>query len=149
MLRKAKLSDAKKIQNLAKIFSDKEEMLPRSLISIYENIRDFFVYEDNEKIIGVCALHVCWEDLAEIRTLAVLSDYQKKGIGKKLIEECLEEANKLEIKKVFTLTYKPDFFKKFNFKDIDKNELPHKVWQDCLNCPKFPDCDEKALKIIL
>ena len=149
MIRKAKLSDAKKIQELSKIFSDKEEMLPRSLISIYENIRDFFVYEKSEKIIGVCALHVCWEDLAEVRTLAVLSEYQKKGIGKELTEACLNEARKLEIKKVFTLTYKPDFFKKLNFIDIDKNELPHKVWQDCLNCPKFPDCDEKALKIIL
>lgn len=147
MLRKARLTDAKAIQKLAKVFADQGEMLPRSLIHIYENIRDFQVYEENGEIFGVCALHVSWENLAEVRTLAVSKNAQKTGVGKTLVQGCLKEAKELEIEKVFALTYKPDFFKKVGFREVDKSELPHKVWQDCLNCHKFPDCDEIAMMI--
>ena len=149
MIRKAKLTDAKEIQKLTKTFADRGEMLPRSLIQIYENIRDFVVaWKDNE-IVGVCALHVTWENLAEIRTLAVAEKNHRAGTGSMLVEACLQEARELEIKHVFALTYKPDFFKKQGFSIIDKSELPHKVWQDCLNCPKFPDCDEIAMRLNL
>lgn len=149
MLRKAKLTDAKDIQKLSKLFAERGEMLPRSLIQIYENIRDFVVAVKDNTLIGVCALHVTWENLAEVRTLAVLEEYHRTGIGKMLVESCLQEARDLEIQHVFALTYKPEFFKKQGFSIIDKNELPHKVWQDCLNCPKFPDCDEIAMRIDL
>lgn len=124
-------------------------MLPRSLNEIYENIRDFFVYKDNDKLMGASALHILWEDLAEIRSLAVSKECQNKGIGKKLIERCLKEAKSLGVKKVFALTYTPQFFKKLGFKDIDKNSLPQKIWGDCLKCPRFPQCEEVAVIKIL
>jgi amino-acid N-acetyltransferase len=145
MIRKAKISDAKKIQALCNQYATKGEMLPRSLAQIYENIRDFFVHEEGGEILGVCAIHVTWENLAEIRTLAVKEENKKRGIGKELVSACLTEAKLLEIQKVFTLTYKEEFFKKCGFDLIDKTELPHKVWQDCINCHKFPDCDEIAM----
>jgi len=149
MIRKARLIDAKQIQILIKDFADNGEMLPRSFIQIYEYIRDFFVYEIDGDIHGVCALHVCWEDLAEIRSLAVKKEKQRKGTGNALVESCIKESIDLGIKKIFALTYKPDFFKKSGFVEIDKSELPHKVWQDCLYCHKFPGCDEIALAKIL
>ncbi len=145
MVRKAKLSDVKDIHTLAMIFAKKGEMLARSFAQIYECIRDYFVFEKQDKVLGVCALHVTWEDLAEVRSLAVAEQGQLMGIGRDLVKACLKEAKSLEIKRVFALTYKPGFFGKLGFKEIEKSELPHKVWADCINCPKFPDCDEIAM----
>lgn len=139
------MSDVRQIHKFINEFAKRENMLPRSLNELYENIRDFFVFEDNSVIKGVCALHVLWEDLAEIRSLAVKKEYQKQGIGKNLINKCLQDAKNLGIKRVFTLTYVPDFFKKLGFIEIDKTKLPHKIWGDCIRCPKFPECDEYAL----
>jgi amino-acid N-acetyltransferase len=120
-------------------------MLSRSLNDIYENIRDFFVCTDNGRIIGTSALHILWNNLAEIRSLAVAKGFQQKGAGKKLIEACLHEANALGIKKVFALTYNKTFLKNLGFKGIDKKKLPQKIWGDCLKCPKFPKCEEEAV----
>jgi len=120
-------------------------MLPRSLSELYESMRDFIVCKDNGKILGVCALHIIWEDLAEIRSLAVDRGYQKLGIGKDLVRRCLKEARDLGLKRVFALTYNPEFFKKMGFVDIDKSSLPQKIWGDCLRCHKFPECDENAV----
>jgi amino-acid N-acetyltransferase len=144
-IRKAKISDVKQIHKFINEFAKKENMLPRSLNELYENIRDFFVFEEDGIIKGVCALHVLWEDLAEIRSLAVKKEQQRQGIGKTLINKCLQEAKGLGIKRVFTLTYIPDFFKKLDFIEVDKTKLPHKIWGDCIRCPKFPECDEYAL----
>ena len=124
-------------------------MIPRSLNEIYETLRDFVVCEDYGDICGVCALHIMWEDLAEIRSLAVDKKYQKKGIGKTLVKQCLKEAKALGIRKIFALTYQPAFFKKIGFLDIDKSSLPQKIWGDCLRCHKFPECDEQAVIINL
>lgn len=148
-IRKANTKDATSIQLLINRFAKNEEMLPRSLNEIYENIRDFFVCTDENKLIGTSALHILWEDLAEIRSLAVSKEYHHKGIGKKLIGRCLKEARRIGVKKVFALTYNPQFFKKLGFKDIDKNSLPQKIWGDCLKCPKFPRCEEVAVIKIL
>jgi amino-acid N-acetyltransferase len=145
MIRKAKLSDVKEIHRLIKNFSTRGDILPRSLSELYDQLRDFFVYLRNRKMIGICALHICWEDLAEIRSLAVGEENRKKGIGAKLVKACLEEAKALGIKRVFALTYKPSFFERLGFMPVDKAVLPHKIWTDCLNCIKFPDCDEMAL----
>lgn len=145
MIRKAKLDDIKEIQRLIKLFSSRGGILPRSLSELYDHLRDFFVFVQNRKIVGICALHVCWDDLAEIRSLAVQEKDQKKGIGAKLVKACLEESKQLGVKKVFALTYQPHFFKRMGFKEVDKNILPHKIWTDCLKCVKFPDCDEVAL----
>lgn len=143
--RKAKIADIKTIHKLVNEFGKKGEMLPRSLNDLYENIRDIVVCEDRDDIIGVCALHIMWEDLAEIRSLAVRSEAQGAGFGKRLVKICIDEARKLGIKKVFALTYYPGFFEKIGFREIDKAKLPQKIWGECMRCPKFPDCDETAV----
>lgn len=144
-IRKAKISDIKAVHKLVNEYGKRGEMIPRSLNDLYENIRDIFVCEDKDGIKGVCALHVLWEDLAEIRSLAVRMDAQGTGIGKRLVSMCIKEANNLGIYRIFALTYHPDFFKKIGFKDIDKTKLPQKIWGECLRCPKFPECDESAV----
>jgi len=142
---KARISDATQMHKLINYFADKGEMLARSLSEIYENIRDYFVVRQGERVIACVALHVSWSDLAEIKSVAVTEDSQRQGIGDQLVEACLREAKELGIPTVFCLTYKPAFFEKVGFSPIDKAELPHKVWGECYLCPKFPDCDEVAL----
>jgi amino-acid N-acetyltransferase len=152
MIRNARMGDIKKIYKLLQYFADKDLLLGRSLSSLYDQLKDFSVYvekaeddQDQEKLVGVCAFHICWDNLAEIRSLAVAEGYQGKGVGQQLVDKALTEADSYGITKVFTLTYQPEFFRKLGFKDIDKAELPHKVWSDCINCSKFPDCNEEAL----
>jgi amino-acid N-acetyltransferase len=123
-------------------------MMPRSLNEIYENIRDFWVVLDGKgkNINGCVALHIVgWNNLAEIKSLAVEKNHQRKGLGSQLIEAVLDEAKSLRVKNVFALSYKPNFFKKFGFRVVSKSKLPHKVWAECCNCPKFPNCGEIAL----
>ncbi len=126
-------------------FADKGEMLPRPLSELYENIRDFFVIRQDDKVIACAALHISWSDLAEVKSLAVAEGSQEQGIGARLVEACLNEAKELGIPTVFCLTYRPPFFEKSGFSQIDKMELPRKIWTECYRCPKFPDCDEVAL----
>lgn len=147
MIRKAKISDVKTIHRLLSTFSDRGEILPRSLNEIYDNLRDYSVYcqGEPEAIVGTCAIHVSWENLAEIRSLAVEEGFTKKGVGRALVESCLAEAGGLGIGRVFVLTYQKQFFEKRGFHVIDKSSLPHKIWSDCLKCVKFPDCDETAM----
>lgn len=146
MVRKAKMQDVATIRSLISTYSEKGEMLPKALMEIYEELRDFYVYagEDGE-VLGCCALHLFWEDLAEIRSLAVKEPSTGQGIGAALIDVCLDEARELGIAKVFTLTGKPAFFEKQGFGRVDRSELPHKIWAACVKCVKFPDCDETAL----
>jgi len=144
-IRKATLKDAKSIQIIIDKFAKKDKMLPRSLSEIYENVRDFLICQDKGKIVGISAIHILWENLAEIRSVAVLQEYQNKGIGKKLVAQCMKEVKALGVKKIFALTYNPEFFRKIGFNDIDKNALPQKIWGDCLRCPKFPECEEVAV----
>ena len=150
MIRKANLADVKAIQSLVNQYADSGQMLPRTLNELYEHLRDFFVYEDDKgALVGVSALHISWEGLAEIRSLAVRRDSIKQGIGSSLIHQCLAEAAELGVARVFALTYQDGFFKKLGFVELDKKELPHKIWTDCLNCIKFPNCDEIAVAISL
>jgi len=142
---KAKIRDAPQMHQLINYFADKGEMLARSLSEIYENIRDYFVVRQGERVIACAALHVSWSDLVEIKSVAVAEDSQEQGIGAQLVEACLKEARELGIPTVFCLTYKPGFFEKLDFSQLDKMELPHKVWGECYRCPKFPNCDEVAL----
>ena len=144
-LGKARISDVPHMHQLVNYFADKGEMLARSLSEMYENIRDYFVVRDGERVVACVALHVSWSDLAEIKSLAVVEDSQEEGIGAQLVEACLKETKELGICTVFCLTYRPSFFEKFGFSQVDKMELPHKVWAECYRCPKFPDCDEVAL----
>lgn len=148
-IRKAKIGDINQIQALVNSFAKEDLMLPRSLNELYENLRDYWVVEKGGKMIGCSALHISWDDLAEIKSLAVVKKMQKKGIGRELVSTCLNEAKGLGVKKVFTLTYQPGYFKRFGFKKVKNSALPHKVWAECINCCKFPNCQETALLKIL
>ena len=142
---KAKITDAPSMHKLINFFADRGEMLARPLSEIYENIRDYYVVRDRDAVVGCAALHVNWSDLAELRSVAVAEDYQRKRVGYKLVEACLAEARELGLPIVFCLTYKPAFFQKLKFEKVDKMELPQKVWNECYRCAKFPTCDEVAL----
>jgi amino-acid N-acetyltransferase len=140
------MEDVKEIHTLLNYYAKKGLLLACSMSSLYDRLRDFVVYVDKkDAILGVCALHITWENLAEIRSLAVQEDYQGRGIGAKLVQQCLMEAEMFGISSIFTLTYQPGFFRKQGFVDIDKRNLPHKIWSDCIHCHMFPDCDEEAL----
>ncbi len=152
MIRKAVLDDVNAIHELLQMYSQKGELLARPLSKLYDHLRDFWVFEDPDhkkngksKIVGCCALQFCWEDLAEIRSLAVDHDFKDKGIGSILTERSIQEAVYFSVKNLFTLTYRPDFFKRFDFSIIDKNDLPIKIWSDCISCVNFPNCDEIAM----
>jgi amino-acid N-acetyltransferase len=149
MIRKARIADVKIIHKLLLNYAKDGLMLSRSLSELYEGIRDFYVYEDQGDVVGTVCLQICWEDLAEVRSLAVIEGRGLRGIGRQLVEACLDEARELGLKRVFALTYKPGFFEKHGFHLIEKSELPHKIWTDCIKCPKFPECDELALSIDL
>jgi amino-acid N-acetyltransferase len=145
MLRKAQMGDVNHIHKLLLAYASKGDMLSRSLSELYESLRDFNVYEEDGQVIGAAALHILWSDLAEVRSVAVAEGYGRRGIGEKLVQACISEARELGLKRVFCLTYKPEFFAKLGFRLVDKSELPHKVWSDCIKCVKFPDCDENAM----
>jgi len=147
MIEKAKIGDPKAIQALVNRYAAHELMLARSLNDVYETLRDFLVWREEGRILGCVALHITWEGLGEIRSLAVESDVQGRGIGRALVQACLDEARQIGMRKVFVLTYVPEFFRKLGFADESKEALPHKIWADCLNCPRFPECDEVALAI--
>jgi amino-acid N-acetyltransferase len=149
MIRKARIADVKRIQQLVNRFAEQGQMLPRSLNELYEHLRDFSVHEQDGGIDGVCALHVSWDGIAEVRSLAVAPECGRRGIGSALVRRCLEEASELGAERVFVLTYQAEFFRRLGFGQVDKKELPHKVWTDCLNCVKFPDCDETAMVLRL
>ncbi len=147
MIHKARLKDIKAIHGLLNEYSSKGELLPRPLSALYDHLRSFSVYVDEKEntVVGCCALQFCWEDLAEIRSLAVHPDHTQRGIGTELTQTALEEAKSFNIQKVFTLTYRTGFFEHFGFRQIDRSQLPLKIWGDCLLCVKFPDCDEIAM----
>ena len=141
------IQDIKIVHELLHEYGKQEELLARPLSELYDHVRDFslFVNDNPKAVLGCCALQFCWEDLAEIRSLAVHPDHIGKKIGTALTRAALSEAREFNIKKVFTLTYKPEFFKNFGFMEIDRSDLPLKIWSDCIICVKFPDCDETAM----
>ncbi len=146
---KAKITHLDDIFGLISKYAKKELLLPRSKADICLHIRDFWVALKEDKVVGCCALHIVWEDLAEIRSLAVEEDFRREGFGRGLVEKCLDEARDIGINKVFALTTALDFFKGLGFEEIDKRLLPRKIWTDCVNCPLFPDCGESAVMIEL
>ncbi len=120
-------------------------MLFRSDAELYERLRDFFVAEEGGELVGICALEIVWADLAEVRSLAVGAGQQGRGIGRALVEAVVSEARRLEIQRVFALTYEQRFFEKLGFEVVDKSALPTKVWSTCIKCPKRDGCDEIAM----
>ena len=147
MIRKARIPDVPAIQKMLVEYARGGKLLARSLSELYTHLRDLYVAVDDAtgKVTGSCSLHIIWEDLAEIRSLAVLESCQGTGLGRKLVEACVAEGRNLGIARLFTLTYEAAFFQHVGFRLVDKNVFPQKIWADCLHCPKFPECDEIAL----
>jgi len=143
--RKARFDDIESIYGLVHIYAAQGEMLPRSRNTLYENLRDMVVAEADDGVIGVGALHIMWDRLAEVRMMAISPDHTRQGVGAEIVSRLLAECDALGIEKVFTLTYKPDFFRKLGFIRISREELPQKVWKECIDCPKYPNCDEIAM----
>ena len=144
--RKARFQDAETIYNLIYDYAQKGEMLARSRNTIYETMRDMVVAENEDgEVVGVGGLHITWDSLAEVRSLAVSPKYKRHGIGSGIVKELIREGKEMGVKKIFTLTYKPQFFVTLGFREVKKEDLPHKVWKECIDCPKFPDCDETAM----
>jgi len=143
-VRKAHVNDAPAIHRLVNHYARQEVMLPLSLGDVYDRLRDFFVYEADGEMLACGALHVVWEDLAEVRSLAVSEDARQRGIGRELFHACIREAPSLGVRRVFVLTFVPEFFAGLGMAPVDKEALPHKVWADCVRCPRFPHCDEVA-----
>ena len=147
MIRKARIVDVPPIQKMLSGLAQQGRLLARSLSELYMNLRDMSVVVDDEsgQVVGCCSLHIIWENLAEVRSLAVAESYRRRGIGRELVEVCIDEAKELGIGRIFTLTYETEFFESVGFQVVDKNIFPQKIWADCLHCPKFPECDEVAL----
>lgn len=143
--RKAIFADIEQIYEAVNGYAKDGVMLARSRNTLYETLRDMYVAEEDGRILGAGGLHIIWNELAEVRTMAVLPEAVGRGIGRKIVELLMEEGKTLGVKEVFTLTYKPGFFSKLGFAEITKEELPHKVWKECIDCPKFPNCDEIAM----
>lgn len=143
--RKATVEDVEQIQQLISTFAARDLMLHRSLNELFETVRDFSVVADADRLLACSALHVNWDDLAELKCVAVDESMHGRGLGRLVVENCLQEAAKLKLRRVFTLTYQPGFFNKFGFQIVDRNTLPHKVWGECIKCHKFPDCQEVAM----
>jgi amino-acid N-acetyltransferase len=149
VVRKARIADVPAIQALVNEYARTGEMLGRPRAEIYEGLRDFTVAERDGRVAGCAALHIDWEDIAEVRSLAVAPELKGRGLGRTLVEACLDEARELGIPRVYALTYKAGFFERLGFSKVDKESLPHKVWGDCLKCPKYPECDEDAVVVDL
>jgi len=149
-LRKARVGDVKGIQTLLRDCASKGQLLPRALTHLYKHVRDFHVAElDDGSLAACCGLSIIWEDLAEIRSLVVETSFRRQGLGRRIVRECLGEADSLGVQRVFALTYKEAFFKELGFEEVDKDVLPQKIWADCIHCPKYPDCDETAVLLNL
>ncbi len=145
-IRHANMGDVKDIHLLLMGCAKQGLLLPRALSHLYRHIRDFYVAETPEKqVVACCALAPTWENLAEICSLVVDDSIRKQGLGRKMVQRCLEDCKDLNINKVFALTYQEGFFEKLGFSIVDKDVLPQKIWADCVHCPKYPDCDETAV----
>ncbi len=150
MVRKARLEEVPEIHRLLREFAHNGDVLPRTLAELYAQVRDYFVYRpDPGPLIGVAALHIFWEDLGEIRSVVVLPEFQEQGIGSHLMTRCLDEARELGLKRVFVLTARQDFFRRFGFAEVPRDDLPRIIWAECVQCPKFPDCHEVPMVLHL
>ena len=149
-IRPARVADAQAICELINYYAERGRMLHRSLENVYETMRDSIVAVDAEhRVVGCAAVHVFWDDLAEVKSLAVARDVTGEGIGTKLLRAAIEEAMRLGVAKLFALTYEKDFFLRLGFEVIDRRTLPEKVWRECISCPKAEACDEIAVMLQL
>ena len=143
--RKPTFDDVESIYELVAVYANDGIMLARSRNTLYETLRDMVVAEEDGRVVGVGALHITWYKMAEVRSMAVAPEYTRQGIGANIVRLLLEEGQNIGVTKFFTLTYKPGFFQTLGFSTVSKNDLPQKIWKECIDCPKFPDCDEIAM----
>lgn len=149
MIRRAYLDDVLAIRDLINQWAEESRMLFRSLANLYESVRDFTLYEIDGEVVGCCALQIIWQDLAEVKSLAVKPGYQGKGIGRALVGAVIEEARELHLPRIFALTLEKDFFERMGFVKVSMESLPMKVWSECVHCPKQEECDEIAMLLEL
>lgn len=147
VVRRAHMGDVKAMHSLLLQTAQKGLLLPRALIHLYHNVRNFWVVDDVGGGLAACAaLAPVWEDLAEICSLVVREDLRGRGLGRMVVEACLRDCQALHVEKVFALTYQEAFFSRMGFAVVDKAGLPQKIWADCVHCPRYPDdCDETAM----
>ena len=145
MIRAATVHDVSRISEIINSHAELGKMLFKSYAQLYEALRDFAVYEKEGKVVGCCALAIVWADLTEIRSLAVDDAHRGQGIGRRLTEWAIDEARRLQIRRIMSLTYEQMFFEKLGFEVVSKDTLPLKVWSDCVRCPKRDGCDEIAM----
>ena len=143
--RRAQFRDVESVHRIVNQYAEQGLMLARSRNAIYETLRDFVLAEQDGEVVGVGALHMVWDELAEIRAMAVAPEFTGRGIGMAIVEQLAEDARELGVKTLYTLTYQPVFFAKAGFHEVPKERLSQKVWKDCINCSKFPNCDEIAM----
>lgn len=143
--RHAKFSDVESIHKLLNDYAKEGLMLPRSRNSIYENLRDYIIAVENNRLLGCGALHFVWDQLAEVRSLAVHPSLKRTGIGRSIVARLEQEGIERGVKMFFTLTYQPGFFAKCDYIETEKEKLPQKVWKECVYCPLYPHCNEVAL----
>ena len=147
LLRNANVKDVKNIHAALLEGAGQGVILPRSLSQLYNHSREFVVLEEEDgTFLGCSSLSIIWEDLAEVPSLYVVAEARGRGLGRKLVEACIDEARRLGIIKVFALTYQEAFFRCMGFEVVGKDTLPQKIWADCIHCVKFPDCDEIAMQ---
>ncbi|MBM4414758.1 MAG: N-acetyltransferase [Chloroflexi bacterium] len=146
---RATVHDAEAIHRLVNFWAARGDMLPRTLAEVYENLRDFFVVREGDEVVACGALHITWADLAELKSVAVREDRQTAGYGSAITRACIEEGRGLGLARLFALTYRPGFFERLGFRQVDVMTLPRKVWNECYRCPKFPGCNEIAMTLEL
>jgi amino-acid N-acetyltransferase len=152
LIRKARLADVNDMFRMINYYAEKQLMLPKTQLQLYENLRDYSIASDPSapgRVLACGALHIYWENLAEIRAVAVAPGNTHRGIGTSLVEELLNEAKELEIEQVFVFTYEPQFFSRFGFIQVEHSTMPLKVYNECFHCPKFNKCDELAMVLHL
>jgi len=149
-IRRAIMGDVKAVHKLLMGSATKGQLLPRALIHLYRHIRDFYVAETvTGDIVACSALAPIWEELGEICSLVVADEYQRQGMGRKMVNACIKDAKPLGLTTIFSLTYQEEFFISLGFYVVDRDILPQKIWADCVHCPKYPDCDETAVLLNL
>jgi amino-acid N-acetyltransferase len=148
-IRKATVDDVEMITKLVDHYAKKGLLLPKSAFKVYSKLQSFLIAEEGGSVVGCASLVVLWKDLAEICSLAVEPDLVRKGVGKKLVEHCIEKAKNLKVPQVIALTYQDDFFQNMGFRQVDKDTFPRKLMWECLECPKLEQCDERAFIIDL
>jgi amino-acid N-acetyltransferase len=152
LVRKARLSDVAEMYRIINYYAELQQMLPKTELQLYENLRDYSVVTDmasTDRVLACGALHIYWENLAEVRAIAVDPDLARMHLGSLLVEKLLAEARDWQIERVFVFTYEPKFFGRFGFIQVEHRSLPLKVYNECFHCPKFNTCDEIAMVLDL